>query len=424
MKLQRKSVRAAAKENPISVLLVHRFYEPDVTTYSQMLAMIADHLRADGFRVDVFTTQPGYNGIYDGPDLPKKRLEDGVSVHRAPIPGGSTSIGRLVGGLIFGALLILRSALPSRRYDVVMVSTVPPVLMGLCGLAAARLTGANLVYHCMDLYPEIAIASGHAPPGIVARVARAIDSRTIARSAKTVVLSEDMRQTIAARGAPVENTHVQNNFTIDSFEPDVSPRVGLPVDLQPTDRFRLLFAGNVGRFQGLPELIAGFALDRERSESADTELVFLGAGAAREQLRQQAEHLGITNFVRFVDHQPLEVAMEAMKAADLAVVSLGPELIRSAYPSKTVMYLEMGCRILAIVEEDSELANLVADNRLGTTAQPGDVEAIADAIQNERERLVCEGDGERARTLASRHFAAETVLPQWSDLMRSIGQDR
>ena len=407
---------AAATTGLERVLLVHRFYAPDVTTYSQMLAMMATQLKLDGFGVSVFTTQPSYNGIYDGPDLPKKRTEDGVSVIRTNIPGGGSSVGRLLGGVLFGLRLVSHAVTHRKRYDVIMVSTVPPVLMGLFGLAASKLCGARLIYHCMDLYPEIALASGDAAPGALTRIAQALDSRTIAAASKTIVLSEDMKQTIANRGAPTDRVVIQNNFTIESAGEESA--VDLPAELKRSDRFRLIFAGNIGRFQGLETLIEAIAkVSEDDSITSDIELVFLGAGAARAALIDQSTKLGLGDRVRFVDHQPLPVAMAAMTEADLAVVSLAPDLIRSAYPSKTVMYLEMGCRILAVVEPDSSLAELVLERELGAVAIPGDVAAIADAIGLELARPKTATDRHRARNVAAQEFAADSVLPKWAGLI-------
>ena len=190
------------------VLLVHRFYAPDVTTYSSMLAMIAHQLALDGFDVSVYTTQPSYNDVYDGPALPSKRIEDGVKVFRCSIPGGGTSLGRLLGGLLFGIRLVFHALTHRTKYDAIMVSTVPPVLMGQFGLMASLAANAQLLYHCMDLYPEIAVASGNAPRGPISRIATALDNATISKSARTIVLSGDMERTIAARGSSTESVQV------------------------------------------------------------------------------------------------------------------------------------------------------------------------------------------------------------------------
>ena len=409
--------RAPARAPSPRVLLVHRFYAPDVTTYSQMLAMMATQLRLDGHEVSVFTTQPSYNAIYDGPALPKKRTEDGVSVVRIPIPGGGSSAGRLLGGIAFGLRLIVHALVHRRKYDVVMVSTVPPVFMGLAGLLSARIANAKLVYHCMDLYPEISIASGHTSEGLLTRVARFIDTFTITHAARTVVLSKDMKETVARRGAPLDRVVVQNNFTIESS--NSIEEVEFPPELKPSNRFRLLFAGNIGRFQGLEALLDAMVSDAD----PNTEMVFLGAGAAKTSLKRYSAEIGLSDRVSFVDHQPLTVALKAMTESDLAIVSLAPGLIDSAYPSKTVMYLEMGCRVLAIVEPKSELARLVVDNDLGAVATPGEVSDIAAAISAERNRQLKQDDRTRAQQVAEREFSALEVLPRWSSILSDLEED-
>ncbi len=85
------------------------------------------------------------------------------------------------------------------RYDVVMCSTVPPVLLGMATSLAARRRGARFVYHCMDVHPEIGELSGDfALPGL-ARVLARIDLATCRRAALIVVLSQDMRSALLRR---------------------------------------------------------------------------------------------------------------------------------------------------------------------------------------------------------------------------------
>ena len=112
--------------------------------------------------------------------------------------------------------------------------------------------------------------------------------------------------------------------------------------------------------------------------------------------------------------------MKAMTEADLAVVSLAPGLINSAYPSKTVMYLETGCRLLAVVEPESELASLVADHDLGAVASPGVVEEIANAIATERGRDSNQTDRQRAQSVANNEFASSSVLPKWTEIIAGL----
>ncbi len=417
----------SSKDSPSGqrVLLAHRFYFPDVTTYSQMLRIIGEHLDKDGFDVTVFSTQPGYNGVYEGPSLPRRAEEAGLTVRRARIPGAGSSLGRLLGGLVYGLLLIAHCLRNRRSYDAISVSTVPPVIMGLCGTIAARLAGAKLVYHCMDLYPEIAVASGLSREGFVTRIARRLDMITVRSAAAVVVLSDDMAATLTTRGHHNRNVVILNNFTIE----EASQAAELPAEFARADdkadgerSFRVLFAGNLGRFQGLDTIMAGFLAARETEPSL--ELCFMGAGAMEPELRAMAgDELGRS--VKFWDHSPLPVAMAAIAEADLALVSLAPGLIKSAFPSKTLMYLEMGTRILAVVEPGSALASLVEDEEVGVVAGVGDAEQLAAALKAEVVNRGHRDEHEardRARMVARRLFGQPTVLPAWTDLYRDIAE--
>lgn len=415
------------------VLLAHRFYFPDVTTYSQMLRIIGEHLDQDGFDVTVFSTQPGYNGVYQGPSLPRRAEEAGLTVHRARIPGAGSSLGRLLGGFVYGLMLIAHCLRHRRSYDAISVSTVPPVIMGLCGTVAARLAGAKLVYHCMDLYPEIAVASGLSREGIVTKIARRLDMITVRAAAAVVVLSDDMAATLTSRGHHNLNVVTLNNFTIEEASQAAELPSEFARDGDPT--FRVLFAGNLGRFQGLETIMRGFLA--AQAEEPSLELCFLGAGAMEPELRSMAgDELGRS--VKFWDHSPLPVAMAAIAEADLALVSLAPGLINSAFPSKTLMYLEMGTRILAVVEPGSTLARLVEDEKVGVVAGVGDVEQLAEALKAEvarRASLHVHGtdDGSlvahdpadsrsNAQSVARRLFGQANVLPAWTRLFRDIAK--
>ncbi|MEM7321448.1 MAG: glycosyltransferase family 4 protein [Actinomycetota bacterium] len=418
-----RSVPAAADGSRPRVLLAHRFYYPDVTTYSQMLRIIGEHLDRDGFDVTVFSTQPGYNGVYDGPPLPKRATEAGLTVHRAGIPGAGSSLGRLLGGFVYGLLLIAHCVRRRGTYDAISVSTVPPVLMGLCGTIAARLSGAKLVYHCMDLYPEIAVASGLSTEGFLTSVARRLDMITVRSATTVIVLSDDMAATLAARGHHNRNVEILNNFTIE----EVGQAAPLPDEFArgDKDRFRVLFAGNLGRFQGLDTVMTGFLAAREADESL--ELCFMGAGAMESELRSMAgDEVGRS--VQFWPHSPLPIAMDAIADADLALVSLVPGLVQSAFPSKTLMYLEMGTRIMAVVEADSALARLVEDEKVGTVAPVGDHEALAAELVAEAAQATArrqdgdlgDADRNRATEAAARLFGQPVVLPKWTTLYADL----
>jgi colanic acid biosynthesis glycosyl transferase WcaI len=400
------------------ILLVHRYFWPDVPTYAQMLRFIAGHLESQGHTVSVFCGPPTYNAIYDGPARSRSETIDGVHVHRVALPPDDKRrpLVRALSLLIFAVRLVAHVIRRRSEYDLITVTTIPPVVMGTAARLIKRLTGIPYVYHCMDLYPEVAEYSGMARSKLLVRAARRLDSSNCRAAEVVVVLSPDMCATLSRRGLATTNVAIINNFDVGDDDPGSSvPRV-IPDD----DRFRVLFAGNMGRFQGLDRLVE--AAQRLASDRPDVEFVFMGAGVCLPHLKAQAGEL-VGKAVRFVEHQPVDAAARAMEDCELAVVSLRARIHEVAYPSKIAMYLASGCRILAVVETDSDLARFIRSEDLGTTCPPGDVDALVAAIHAEvQSGPPTESQREAAKAVGDKFFSRQRRLDDWTKLVADLGE--
>ena len=81
-------------------------------------------------------------------------------------------------------------------------------------------------------------------------------------------------------------------------------------------------------------------------------------------------------------------------------------------------YLSESRPLLVCAEPDSELAELVRENGIGLTVEPGDSSALAKALNT----LSTDPDryqeiASRARALAPRLFVEEEILDRWTDLI-------
>jgi hypothetical protein len=100
---------------------------------------------------------------------------------------------------------------------------------------------------------------------------------------------------------------------------------------------------------------------------------------------------------------------------------LGPGIYRVAYPSKTMTCLAAGCRLLAVVEDSSELAALVRDEDLGTVCPPGDPAALDRAIAAELARgPLSDAERDRLRAVGAKHFDRTAKLDEWSRLLAAV----
>lgn len=384
----------------MKILLTHRYFWPDSPPYAIMLRVIGESLAGQGHEVHVFSTMPSYREHRRAPG--RERL-GALHVHRvrAIAEAGSGLLVRVLDVAIY--CIALFAEVLRVRPDVVTAGTFPPVVAAWSASLAARLVGARFVYHMQDIHPEVSKFSGdRLGRGLAARLLRALDNGTLRRSAAVIVLSGDMAETLRARGRADLPIHVINNFSLDAFGGVVEP----PSRYRKAHgKRRVIFAGNLGRFQNLPLLAEGVSLSFERHP--DLELFFLGDGRALAELRDRWGGHPQVSFGPFV---PVEQANALIAEADVALVSLVPGMYKVAYPSKLLTYLGLGVPVLALIEPQSELARDLVEQGRGCVPQQATAESIAAALEN----LLA-----ARRAFAPVNFR-EAALGSWSRLVEGL----
>lgn len=407
---------------PTRVIAVHRYYWPDTPPYASMLRTIVTRWARAGHDVTVISTQPSYKPGASIAHRPTVEEIDGVTTRRLRVlDDAAGGLPKLVNMVVFPVAVLVR-ILRAPRPDVVMCSTSPPVLLAAAASLAARLRGARFVYHCMDLHPQIGALSGEFANPLVYRLLDRVDRTTCRRAATVVVLSEDMRRVLLARDPSIaDRVVVVNNFDLPGDEASDGASVKEVRPSEPAGRdgrLRIVFTGNVGRFQGLDSIVRAVAgVD-------DVELLLMGEGRAKPELMALAESLGVTDRVQFYPHGSVGAARALLRTADLGLVSLVPETIRYAYPSKTMTYLAESLPLLAVVEQDSELAHLVSSQHIGFTCAPGDATATAALRRARSERTSMPAMRNSARRTWQERFHPELVLDRWDGLLTGVLADR
>lgn len=396
----------------MKLALVHRYFWPDTPPYAVMLRYIAKELAENGHEVTVYSTQPSYKQQYEVDEQPWVEEMDGFLVKRIKVARekGKSPFLRLFSILRFTLSLLRR--LVTDKPDVIMIATTPPIIGGLVVRLSSWLAGAQYIYHCQDLYPEVAKISGVLKDGIFNKFLMALDRKTCDKALRTIVLSEDMKQSLLARGCEGSNISVINNFELKSFSDVMS--VDITKDMVRKEGvFRVLFAGNIGKFQGLETVIDAA---HKLSEKGNIEFVFLGEGAAVAALKEQASEL-LGKTIKFFGHQPISIARKLIADSQLCVVSLNEGVYKYAFPSKTMTYLCEGVPVLMMVEPESGLSKMVRDEKIGVVISPGDSAKFAEQVINlENDSKSLEMMKRAVNKYSSHHFKIESVLPRWVEL--------
>ena len=400
----------------LRVVLIHRYFWPDTSPYGILLRRIAEHLADEGLSVTVLTGQPTYSAEAASQSVPgREKVSDRLLIRRVRLFSQKRFrlVFRILNDLLFCVRILMHVV--AHRPQMVMCSTQPPVIGAAIASLASRLIGAKFVYHLQDIHPEVVSETGHMRPSIATRVLKWLDRRTVRKAHRVVVLSDDMKNALVNRDdCSLNHIDIIPNFNLPRFEELASP----PAEMLKSDgRFRLMFAGNVGRFQNLDTIVKACL---QIPSDTSFEFVLMGDGKAKADLQSMAEQAG-DDRIQFFPRQPLSIAEPLMQQSDLCVVSLQEDVYKFAFPSKLASYLSLDCPVLIVCEPESQLSRLATENGFGLASPQSSVSEIKRQIQwaiDHPEEIAAMRT--KANEFFGQNYSTNRVLPKWTALINSF----
>ena len=116
---------------------------------------------------------------------------------------------------------------------------------------------------------------------------------------------------------------------------------------------------------------------------------------------------------------PKNLQNDMLNAGDIAVISLTANMYGLSVPSKTYFNMAAGKPLLLIADENSEVALLIKEHRLGWVVPPEEPEKLAAAmleIMSVPEDTLCEM-GRRSREVVRKYFSPEVILPEYISVL-------
>jgi colanic acid biosynthesis glycosyl transferase WcaI len=394
------------------ILFVNRSYWPDAEATGQLLTELCEDL-AEQFDVTVIAGQPNAN-----PELADYRSH-GSEIRNARVWHTRLPKTNLVGRAInFVTFLVAATAAAFMcpRPELVVVETDPPLLC-LLGSWLKRFRGCRLVVYLQDIQPEIAVALGKLRRGWLTNGLRAIFAAIYRKADGVVVLSEDMRTAMEAWNVPNRKIHTIPNWVDTAGVFPVKAGNSFRQAHGWSDRFVVMYSGNLGLCQQLSDILIAA---EQLLERRDIQFVLVGQGASRTQLERMAEERKLTN-VRFLDYQPKRELSVSLSGADLHLVPLDGRIVRYMMPSKLYGVLASGTPLIAVAPEDCELAQFVRCQGVGFVTAPGDPQSLANQIRTCADRPQAYSEmGARARNLAMDQFDRPLITGRFGRLLANI----
>ena len=409
------------------ILIVGLNFHPEPTGIGKYTGELAAYLARQGHQVRVITTPPYYphwqvqRGYRVG--RYQKEIWQGIEIQRCPlwVPRRPTGFTRLIHLSTF-ALSSLPALIAQLHWKPAVVLCIAPALMNApFALAFAQLSGAKAWLHIQDFELDAALKLGLLPGGNwLASLIAHFEHILLNRFEYLSTISDSMLSHLHKKGVPENKTILFPNWVdthqIYPLEDKVNPlRASLEL---PAKKLIVLYAGTMGKKQGLEHLLLAARRLRDQSQ---IQFILCGDGAVRSELEAAAQ--GLSN-VRFLPVQPVEKLNQLLNMADIHVILQKADAADLVMPSKLSGMLASGKPVIATANPDTELGRVVS--QVGVLAPPEDSAALADAIlwlaQSSSERSIL---GKKGREFTVKTWNAETILTRFEQhLLEAVKKNK
>ncbi len=400
------------------VLLLMQWFDPEPTFKGLVFAR---ELVRQGFDVEVVTGFPNYPGgkVYVGYKIKLIQREciDGVQITRLPLyPNHDQSaIKRVLNYSSFAASALVYGLFIAKRADV-MYAYHPPLTVGVAASLIRWVRGIPLVYDIQDMWPDTLRATGMLNnPLALALVGHVCD--WVYRSVgQVVVLSPGFKRLLVQRGVPESKIEVIYNWADESALS--TPTGTLSANFPADDRFKIVFAGNMGKAQALDAVLQAAKILQVSGSRVC--FVMLGGGVEVGRLKERTNALALNNVV-FLSSVPMAEVGTVLRAADALLVHLGKNpLFEITIPSKTQAYMVVGRPLLMAVNGDA--ADLVKQSNSGLIAESENPVALADTAQRLADMPLdqLQAMGKRARQFYQERLGLAVGAGKFGEIFKAL----
>lgn len=303
----------------------------------------------------------------------------------------------------------------ARQCDVMFITSTPPIKGAFAGLAK-KFNHKPIIYELQDIFPDSLVGSGLAKKGgLLWKIGRAIENFTYKNADKIIVISEDFKKNVMAKGIQEDKIEVIYNW--------VDENAVLPVLKEDNslfeefglarDKYTIVYAGNLGNAQNINIIVDA------AKQLPDVQFALFGTGGLEEELRDKIAKEQLSN-IHLNPLQPYEKVSQVYSLGDACIVSCKAGLGGSAMPSKTWTIMSCGRPVVANFDE-GDLKDILENNQCGVFSHAGNVQELVDAIkflQENPER--CKEMGTNARQFILDNLTKEVGTRKYVDVIKSF----
>lgn len=411
----------------MKILFLPSYFYPEQAASSYLGVNRFETYAKEGFDMAVYAPMPS-RGIT--PEIrekykklkKEKMYSDRMTVYRFSLfAEGENPIARAVRYFLqvckhFNRAVFAKDA---KSCDLVFLSSTPPI-QGAMGSLIKKFTGKKFIYCLQDIFPDSLVGTGLAKKdGILWKIGRKIEDFTYRHADKIIVISEDFKKNIMAKGVPEDKIVVIYNWVDQNAVVEVPREENKLFDKYGLDRskFYIEYSGNIGLTQNMDMLLE--VMKELKDSHPDIGLVLVGEGAYKQQVEEIVKRDALTN-VAMLPFQPYEDISHVFSLGDAGLVISKPGVGANSVPSKTWSIMSASRPVLANFDEN-ELKTIVEDHQCGIFTKAGDKEAFKQSIlslYNNRE--LCKEYGRNGRQFVMDNLTKEVGTQKYVDVIKSF----
>ncbi|MCI5060814.1 MAG: glycosyltransferase family 4 protein, partial [Alphaproteobacteria bacterium] len=301
-----------------SIMLINRVYPPLRGATGRLAQDLAHALEQSGWKVTIITTGP----------KPGLDIQQNITIHR--VKGESKCQGVLAYLKVWFKLAHKALRLP--KHDVVVTLTDPPMVV-VAGRLVSLFKGSKHVHWCHDLYPDLLQPLGVKIPGFLYGLFFWMSRRAMNTSSQVIVIGRCMARHLVSTGVQKQKISMIANWADfdviapkkeglslpDKEKQDIQASYKKPEELKrdSSAKFRILYAGNIGRAHSVKAIIEAADL---LSKHKEIEFMFVGDQYVHDILARERGKRGLEN-IKFMPYQPLDNLRHLMESGDIHLVS-------------------------------------------------------------------------------------------------------
>ena len=398
---------------PAPLLFVTRYFWPELIGSAPFTSDIAEWLAKEGRQITVLSGLPHYPGTTVFPAYKDGQLQHEtmgnvvVERVRSGPPVRSSTLARILNeaGFLMRGLGTLASG-RIKRHPVVL-ALCPSILCVALALAA-RQRGGSAIAIVHDIQSGLAQQLGM-NGGALGRLMRWVERATLDRVDLVVVLSQEMKDQLRRIGvtAPIDVVPLWvDTDEIQAIGPASRPSV------------KVLYSGNLGRKQGLSQVVA--MAEQLATRRPEIEIVLRGNGNQAQELVAEIAKRHLNN-VRLAELQPNEGLATALAAGDIHLVPQNPQAAAFAVPSKVYNIMAVGRPFVATALPDSTLWRLQKQSGAFLCVPPNEPLSFAEAVLKLADDPQLRRElGRRGREFVEQHYAKPLILSAFSSRLDAL----